>query len=141
MRLQLQKMVSIAAVTGWLSLGGCGGDDGASNDKDAAVEETGCKVTAPDVCPDPAPQYVDVEPIFRQRCISCHSGAVDAGVDAPWGLTTHEEISHWPNDIRVAMLSCTMPPQDSGVTMTVAERERILDWLLCGMPPALADPE
>src|SRR5262245_15303976 len=50
-----------------------------------------CSVTAPTSCPDPAPHYADVMPIFRDRCVICHSGAVDG----PWALTDYEHIADW----------------------------------------------
>jgi hypothetical protein len=32
------------------------------------------------------------------------------------------------------MLSCAMPPPDSGLTMPVEEREALLRWIRCGRP-------
>jgi len=89
-----------------------------------------CTVTAPTSCPDPAPTYADVAPIFEQRCASCHSGE-EGG---PWPLKDYEHISDWQDVVRAEVLTCAMPPADSDVTIPDDERLRILTWIRCGLP-------
>jgi hypothetical protein len=87
-------------------------------------------VTAPTECPDPEPKYADVAPIFERRCVSCHLGVPDG----PWSLSDWQHIADWQSIIRSELLNCTMPPQDSDVRMTNAERLEILTWIRCGAP-------
>jgi len=100
---------------------------------DAAKPDTGpppaCEVVAPTVCPDPMPRYADVSPIFAARCTGCHNGS-----DGMWPLSSYQHVADWYGEIRAAMISCTMPPVDSGQTMPLEERLKILDWIRCGFP-------
>lgn len=113
---------------------GCGSSGAPSStgeqDADVSVEPVECNVEAPTSCPDPPPRYADVEPIFQERCVGCHDGAEDG----PWPLTSYSHAADWHDIIRAAMLDCTMPPPESGMTMTTAERETLLNWLRCGFP-------
>jgi len=103
--------------------------DPVTPDDDAGDEPEECNVTAPTSCPDPAPRYAeDVEPIIQERCVICHLGARGG----PWALVSYQHVADWADLIRGAMLSCTMPPPDAGVPITVEEREVILTWLRCG---------
>ncbi|WP_224244574.1 c-type cytochrome [Hyalangium gracile] len=86
-------------------------------------------MTAPTSCPEPAPRYADVAPIFQQRCVVCHNGS-----GGPWPLDDYGHVSDWQDSIRDYVRECIMPPSDSGVTMTVEERVAILTWLRCGLP-------
>lgn len=108
-------------------LWGCESDGGGDGDS--------CNVTRPAECPSDAPTYADVEPIFQERCVGCHTGD-GTSVDCPtcWGLTNYEDIEHWSDPIRDAMLECEMPPVSSGKTMTTTERMEILEWIRCGAP-------
>jgi hypothetical protein len=36
--------------------------------------------------------------------------------------------------VRDELLDCSMPPLDSGASMTTEERKAILTWILCGFP-------
>ncbi|MEI9953480.1 MAG: hypothetical protein WDO74_31990 [Pseudomonadota bacterium] len=89
-----------------------------------------CAPIAPTECPDPAPHYPDVAPIFARRCASCHTGIADA----PWPLDNYEHIADWASVVRDELLRCSMPPADSGVTMAPVERDQILAWVRCGHP-------
>ena len=88
-----------------------------------------CKVSAPTTCPQPALRYSDVQPIFQQRCVGCHSGLTEQ-----WPLTDYPHVASWYDIIQAQLLSCTMPPPDAGVPITNAERMKILTWLHCGFP-------
>jgi hypothetical protein len=103
--------------------------DDASLPPDAESEVGACEVVAPTVCPDPMLRYDDVSPIFAARCASCHNGS-----DGMWPLSTYQHVADWYGEIRAQMLACTMPPVDSGQTMPLEERLRILDWIRCGFP-------
>ncbi|MNC95745.1 hypothetical protein D3C83_129360 [compost metagenome] len=61
--------------------------------------------------------------------MTCHDGT-----DGEWPLSTRSHLIDWRFDIRTRMLDCSMPPPDSGVTMTTEERELLLDWIRCGVP-------
>ncbi len=107
-----------------------GVDAGAVEDEPAVKEEVPCEVPAPTECPDPMPTYKDVRPLITERCVVCHYGEVDG----PWTLDGYEHVANWHDLIRGAMLSCSMPPPDSDMTMTVEERVELLAWLRCGFP-------
>jgi hypothetical protein len=97
---------------------------------DAGVDmSAACEVTAPTVCPDPPLRYADVSDIFGQRCAPCHYGAVNG----PWPLLTYKHAADWYDVIRGYMLDCTMPPPESGMTMTIHERVALLTWIFCGV--------
>lgn len=89
-----------------------------------------CELEAPTACPTPAVTYADVEPIFRERCIVCHSGEVGA----QWPLDTRSHIADWEDTVRAGVLECWMPPVGSGVPMKEEERLAILTWIRCGLP-------
>jgi cytochrome c5 len=88
-----------------------------------------CDVELPTECTDPDVGYADVEPIFERRCQTCHDGQ-----GPEWPLLEYSHVADWAGEIRGMVGSCTMPPADSGMTMTVEEREAILLWIRCGFP-------
>jgi uncharacterized membrane protein len=106
-------------------------DAGAADGSTAAVPPAPppCDAVAPTVCPDPKPHYPDVQPIFARRCVSCHNGS-----GGQWSLGEYQHVADWFNEIRAQMLGCTMPPVDSGLTMTLDERQTILAWIRCDYP-------
>jgi uncharacterized membrane protein len=103
-------------------------DAGAGSD--ASVAPFACDVTAPTSCPEPAPRYADVQPIFTRRCGVCH------GQDwtGEWPLDNYSHIADWQAEIRAELVSCSMPPPDAGVPIPDDERNAILSWLRCGLP-------
>lgn len=104
-------------------------DGDAELDAAVLVDAAPCVVPAPTSCPDPMPRYADVEPIFAERCVSCHFG----GAGGPWPLTSYRHVADWNDTIRAAMLNCSMPPLGAA-RITVDDRVRILTWLRCGFP-------
>ena len=91
-----------------------------------------CGVIGPTECPSPTLRYADVAPIIDQRCAGpCHSGLLAEG---PWPLNDYEPVADWADVIRDEVLTCAMPPADSGVTMTLDDRLAILAWIRCGNP-------
>ena len=104
-------------------------EDGETKADGGLVAPPECDATAPLTCPDPAPRWKDVVPIFMQRCTSCHNGAGEQ-----WPLNQYEHVADWYGEIRAQMLACTMPPVDAGIDMPLAERQKILTWIRCGFP-------
>jgi uncharacterized membrane protein len=96
---------------------------------DAAQPPPQCTDVVIAACPTPALRYVDVKPIFDQRCISCHSPSWTG----PWPLDTYGHVADWQDDIRTNLLRCSMPPPDAGIPITTEERRQILTWLACGL--------
>lgn len=89
-----------------------------------------CKpVETPECDIGPAIRYGDVQPIFNQRCVSCHYGMTDG----PWPLTRYEDIVDWGVLIREDLNACVMPPADSNVTLPEDEKIKILTWIKCGL--------
>lgn len=89
-----------------------------------------CDAVLPTECPSPSPVYTDVQPIFADRCVACHSGTPGG----PWPLTTYGHVATWRDTIRAALATCEMPPVDSGLTLGPEESSLILTWIRCGMP-------
>jgi len=119
-------LFALAAVTAACSSSGSGGGD----DPGRTTAPLVCDVTLPKSCSDMFVGWADVEPIFEQRCIGCHSG--ESG--GPWPLTSYEHVADWANEIRAQMTACSMPPVDAGIAMPTEEREKILLWVRCGAP-------
>jgi hypothetical protein len=105
-----------------------GGESGAG--LDGGVFDVPCTVEAPTSCPDPAPRFDDVSPIFKQRCASCHVSEWTG----PWPLDTYPHIADWADVIRGHLLDCTMPPPEAGTPMPNDESEKILTWIRCNTP-------
>jgi Cytochrome C oxidase, cbb3-type, subunit III len=87
-----------------------------------------CTVEAPTSCPDPGTSYADVVAIFRSKCASCHYGAAGG----PWPLSNYDDVPDWKDTVRDDVLDYSMPPPDSGVTLSNDERRAILSWVRCG---------
>jgi hypothetical protein len=89
-----------------------------------------CDVVAPTSCPDPAPKFADVQPIFTEQCGACH------GRDwtGEWPLDNYSHIADWQDSIRDELVRCSMPPLDGGVVIALEDRMKILHWLRCGLP-------
>src|SRR4051812_1859778 len=68
-------VLTVAAVNG-LAAYGCAGTEGTSSAGATSGPDSGpvpksCSVSAPTKCPDPAPKYADVVPIFEAKCATC----------------------------------------------------------------------
>jgi len=70
-----------------------------------------------------------VTSIVQSRCGGCHSPANDAGL---WPLDDQESLSDWQITILQVLRACTQPPPDSGVALTLSERQTFEAWLVCG---------
>jgi hypothetical protein len=108
------------------------GDVTAGGGTDAGTGAIVCSVEAPTACPDPPPHFADVTPVLAERCTVCHYG----GVGGPWPLLEYHQVADWRDSVRAMLLDCTMPPPDSGVSMSDDERLAILTWIACGALPS-----
>lgn len=90
---------------------------------------TECRAERVTECPQPAPVFADVAPIFQQVCSTCHS--MPGG---PWPLDNYSHITDWQDVIRDDLLTCAMPPPNQGVTLSDSDRQLILTWIRCGYP-------
>ncbi|WP_437923356.1 hypothetical protein WMF37_30530 [Sorangium sp. So ce291] len=124
--------------TRWLlalfAVSGCsGGAESSAGDPQHAgadADSTSCAARTPITCPEDV-TYADVAPILEEQCVWCHGQSEDG----PWPLTTYEEVAAWRHKIRSDILSCSMPPPDSGFELTADEASLILGWIRCGAPP------
>ena len=102
-----------------------------SSDSPADAGASSCPSDLPSACPSPPPSYAkDVAPIFARRCVVCHS---EGGVEAERDYTTYDRIHQLRTDILTQVYACRMPPADAAAP-TLAERETLLGWLVCGAP-------
>jgi cytochrome c5 len=88
---------------------------------------TECHAERVTECPEPAPVYADVAPVFQRVCSTCHS--MPGG---PWPLDDYGHIADWQDVIRDELLTCAMPPPDQNVRLSDADRQLILTWIRCG---------
>jgi hypothetical protein len=121
----------------WLALLACDTDsDRDANDAGGAELDGGgqppppCTIEAVTSCPEPAPRYADVAPIFKQRCASCHV----ANWSGPWPLDTYQHVADWADVVRDMVRTCTMPPPEAGMPLPNEEAEQILTWIRCNTP-------
>ena len=96
-----------------------------------------CPNDLPDACPEggPPPTYdADVGPLIDRYCVSCHSpggAAPDHLFDNYERLRDNHKTG--PNDVYKQIYTCRMPPVILPQP-TLAERETILNWYVCGLP-------
>ncbi|MFT3710127.1 MAG: hypothetical protein QM817_21055 [Archangium sp.] len=88
-----------------------------------------CMPVAPTMCTETQLRWADIEPVIVSRCFQCHDGS-----QPQWPLRTYSDVADWADIVRGDIVDCTMPPLDSGVSMTNAERRLILDWIKCSYP-------
>ncbi len=89
-----------------------------------------CTIEPVTSCPDPAPRYADVEPIFKQRCVPCHVN----NWSGPWPLDTYSHVADWAGEVRDRVRHCDMPPPEAGTPLPNEEAEKILTWIFCKTP-------
>jgi hypothetical protein len=103
------------------------GDDGTL---DGGVFDVPCTVVPPTECPNPAPRFDDVAPIFKKRCATCHI----SDWTGPWPLDSYSHIADWAAEIRGQLGTCSMPPPEAGTPLPNDESEKIMTWILCKTP-------
>ena len=85
----------------------------------------------PTECPGEAPSYAGVvAPIIADKCSQCHN----AELHLAWPLDDPSDVADWADSMLLNLGACLMPPRDSDVVMSDADREAINDWLICGAP-------
>lgn len=121
----------VALVAAGSSLAGCseGATEADAGRRSELLVPEECDAVAPTSCMTPSPRWADVQPIFATRCAVCHGN-----IPGHWPLDTYGHVVDWNVEIRGMLLSCTMPPIDSDVVMTLEERQLILEWLRCNSP-------
>ncbi len=125
--------LSLMAFLGATASAGCGGSEPPVTpraDAGPAVSPVPCTVDEPTECPDPVVGYLDVAPIFRQRCVTCHDGAPGSS----WSLADYGHVVDWALEVRSVVVTCAMPPATSTVAVSAEERRKILEWIICGVP-------
>ena len=85
----------------------------------------------PTECPGEAPSYTSVvAPIIENNCNQCHN----QDDNIAWPLGDPTEIADWRDSMLLNLDACEMPPRDSDVILTHADREALNAWLVCGAP-------
>ncbi|MES1172500.1 MAG: hypothetical protein ABUL77_04625 [Bacteroidota bacterium] len=113
-------VVGIVVATAVIAGAGCGGDK---------PKPTSCPDVLPASCPDPSPSYAaDIEPLLRRRCGACHA---PEKIEAAHSFETYDQVRAQSAGIRIQIDSCIMPPADQEQP-TAAERQAILEWIVCG---------
>ena len=69
-----------------------------------------------------------VVPALTRNCKSCHTRG---GVNQSQLFDTYDQVHALRTSILTQVNSCRMPPADAG-TMTTAERQALLGWVVCG---------
>jgi hypothetical protein len=90
-----------------------------------------CPRDLPDACTD-APSYsATLGRIIQTECAPCHyAGSTIAKFD----FSTYAGVSTNAGAFLGQLYSCHMPPPDSGLSVSLNEREELLAWLVCGAP-------
>ncbi len=123
------RFAAALVVVGTVALAsqGCGDGDSSPTSADNA-----CPGVTAKSCPDTMPSYAsDVAPILEARCQTCHAPENNAGL---WSLGDQASVSEWAGTVLRQIRSCSQPPPDSGVTLTLSERQALEAWLVCGAP-------
>ncbi|HKO90864.1 MAG TPA: hypothetical protein VJU61_06925 [Polyangiaceae bacterium] len=85
----------------------------------------------PTECPGEAPSYTNVvAPIITSSCSQCHN----PNDHLAWPLDDPTDIADWADSMLLNLGACLMPPKDSDIVLSDADREALNAWLLCGAP-------
>jgi uncharacterized membrane protein len=94
---------------------------------------------------DPAPDNIDCSgtpPTFEQvtaftKCATCHdsskTGAARVKAPANINFDTATAAEASVDKAVSELMKGDMPPRDSGVTLTDAEKQKVYEWAMCGM--------
>lgn len=122
---------------------GCGDDSDDMDDDsdehadtDAAVEE-GDELELPDVdCDQDVPAFDDVAAFAV--CTKCHSSELtgDDRMDAEEDVNfdSYDDAKEEAEEAAHEVFEGDMPPKDSNLSLTAAEKEELYLWALCGTP-------
>lgn len=95
----------------------------------SAAPQPDCKSSA-------VPGYANVAAF--KKCTMCHSTALSSGArnQAPPELNfnTYEGASSVSNEIALQVSEGRMPPPASGIKLSEAEKQQLLQWADCGAP-------
>lgn len=96
-------------------------------------EPTACTPGLPEssACPSSAPSYTDeIAPLVDERCGGCH---YSGNRNSKQVLETYEDLHASVSLIEKEVYRCEMPPEGEP-GLSAAERQRFLQWLVCGAP-------
>jgi cytochrome c5 len=106
---------------------------GSSSNAPATTGELVCNaVDAGASCATDGPTFESLQPVFARACNPCHDGTTP---DGPWPLVNYDDVASWSSLIKSDILNCSMPPSDGGIPITDHERNAIVNWVLCDVPP------
>lgn len=94
---------------------------------------TSCAPGLPDssACPSSAPSYTDeIAALVDERCGGCH---YSGNRNSKQVLETYDDLHASVSLIEKEVYRCEMPPAGEP-GLSAAERQRFLQWLVCGAP-------
>jgi hypothetical protein len=125
----LRLALVLAGVVG-LGLTACSSSSSGSSSTGTGGAGGECPNDLPASCPTPIPSYKDeIAKIFADDCVVCHS---PAGTGANNPLVTYAQVQVLESANLDQVYACRMPP--AGYAFTLADREALLAWLVCGSP-------
>lgn len=97
----------------------------------------GCAPDEETAQPTTAFTYCDAEVIIADKCVRCHS--VDGDVEAPFSLTSYEDVSGRATSILRVVRNGSMPFVELDLEpevepLSAAEKELLMEWLEAGAP-------
>jgi hypothetical protein len=98
---------------------------------DAARADAAADANAPVVDAGPSVRYSDVQPIFFEYCVSCHS----PDGKGPFSLDNYDEAADYADQAYAAANARIMPPcavNDPSCGPTTSELATLLAWVLQG---------
>lgn len=121
--MRVWMMLSIVCLASTLAFG-CGGDD-----EHEELPEVDCGM-------GDVPTYDEVEAFAV--CGNCHNSALSgdgrAGAPEDDNFDTWEGAEEEATEIAEEVFEGKMPPPDSGLTLTDAQKDQLYKWALCGAP-------
>ena len=127
---RLERMQTRLLLPGLLALA-LGAVLGAASCDDADTITSVCPVLTSE-CPAVLPSYTnEVAPIIATHCGQCHTHADPTG---PWPLDDPTDVADWSIQIQLDLSDCLMPPEDTDVPLSAADRDTLHTWLMCGAP-------
>lgn len=128
------KLVAIAVAVASLALVACGGGETSTSASSSSSSSSsgaggGCPSDLPASCPANAPHYHDtIGPLIAAKCATCHRAG---GQEPTKPLVTYADVDARKTTVLTQIYSCRMPLA-TAPQLTLAEREELLAWLVCG---------